>query len=382
MKTIEVQIDDLMRNDALHEQFGIDGDLLVTISLALINDANVYLYGAGTDVYTFVRMFTGYGLKVVNIIDADRKKAGRTIGGITVISPEEFISQREVKNKFVFICTYYCSGAAQMKFMEILRKADTKGFYVIGKDTRNILTTNTCDWIDANRADYYKCHVKELKCFASSLQDEKSGEVLRDYLESYMTNSMYKGEQIPTRYKYFYGNEKEELYRHLDDEVWINCGAATGDSVVSFFSWNLNAKKICAVEGSEGSYWRMRDHVSLLPKDKREKVHMFNEFIDENTDFNKILGNDQCTLINADIEGNELQMLKAIKRLIKEDRPVIAVCVYHKKEDLVEIPQFFREELQDYRFYLRKYTPWVQNLNRNHELVLYAVPNERSHSQI
>ena len=126
----------------------------------------------------------------------------------------------------------------------------------------------------------------------------------------------------------------------------------------------------------------MRDHVSLLPKDKREKVHMFNEFIDENTDFNKILGNDQCTLINADIEGNELQMLKAIKRLIKEDRPVIAVCVYHKKEDLVEIPQFFREDLQDYRFYLRKYTPWVQNLNRNHELVLYAVPNERSHSQI
>ena len=59
MKTIEVQIDDLMRNDALHEQFGIDGDLLVTISLALINDANVYLYGAVTDVYTFVRRFTG-----------------------------------------------------------------------------------------------------------------------------------------------------------------------------------------------------------------------------------------------------------------------------------------------------------------------------------
>ena len=46
---------------------------------------------------------------------------------------------------------------------------------------------------------------------------------------------------------------------------------------------------------------------------------------------------ERITLINADIEGFEMDMLKELEKIIKRDRPVLAISVYHKKEDVLTI---------------------------------------------
>ena len=69
-----------------------------------------------------------------------------------------------------------------------------------------------------------------------------------------------------------------------------------------------------------------------------------------------------------DIEGSELAALEGAKKTIEKFNPVLAVCVYHKKEDLITLPQFIKNLNCNYNFYLRHHS------HLDVELVLYAIP--------
>ena len=57
--------------------------------------------------------------------------------------------------------------------------------------------------------------------------------------------------------------------------------------------------------------------------------------------------------IKADIEGSEMRMLRGAARTIARDAPVCAICLYHKRDDYRQIPQFLKELRPDYTFWFR-----------------------------
>ena len=57
--------------------------------------------------------------------------------------------------------------------------------------------------------------------------------------------------------------------------------------------------------------------------------------------------------IKMDIEGSELAALKGARETIKKHRPFLAVCVYHRKNDIVNIPEFIDRLGCGYDYYLR-----------------------------
>lgn len=73
------------------------------------------------------------------------------------------------------------------------------------------------------------------------------------------------------------------------------------------------------------------------------------------------------TFIKMDIEGSELEALKGAANHIIADKPKLAICVYHKPEDIVTIPQYILSLVPQYRLYLRHYS------FGDNETVLYAV---------
>lgn len=80
-----------------------------------------------------------------------------------------------------------------------------------------------------------------------------------------------------------------------------------------------------------------------------------------------VLQGKKVTFIKMDIEGAELAALRGAEKIIREQRPKLAICVYHKPEDIWEIPSLILSYHPDYRLYLRHYSITEA------ETVLYAV---------
>lgn len=74
--------------------------------------------------------------------------------------------------------------------------------------------------------------------------------------------------------------------------------------------------------------------------------------------------------IKMDIEGAELDALCGGERTIKRDKPLLAICVYHRKGDTLAIMDYLHTIVPEYRFWIRHYTAMQV------ETVLYAAVPE------
>jgi FkbM family methyltransferase len=76
------------------------------------------------------------------------------------------------------------------------------------------------------------------------------------------------------------------------------------------------------------------------------------------------------TYIKMDIEGAEYDGLLGSERIIRSCKPLLAICVYHRPEDIWEIPLLLQSWNLGYSFYLRCYG------QATFDSVLYAIPKK------
>lgn len=80
-----------------------------------------------------------------------------------------------------------------------------------------------------------------------------------------------------------------------------------------------------------------------------------------------IIVDTKVSYIKMDIEGAELEALKGAERLIKNFKPKLAICVYHKSEDIITIQTYIKSLVPEYKIYLRHYGIF------DAETIIYAV---------
>ena len=75
---------------------------------------------------------------------------------------------------------------------------------------------------------------------------------------------------------------------------------------------------------------------------------------------------EKIDFIKLDIEGCELEALKGAAKILKQFKPKLAISIYHKDEDLWQIPQYIKSIVPEYDLYIKQLTVvgW--------ETVLYA----------
>lgn len=182
-----------------------------------------------------------------------------------------------------------------------------------------------------------------------------------------------------------------DMFSPKKDEVFVNAGAFQGETDLDFARWtNGLYKKIFAFEPMETNveicrkYYEENDieNIDLFSKgtwSENGRISFSEGTSQGQIDVNgtnaietikiddAVAGYDgKITFIKMDIEGAELEALRGAKETIRKDRPRVAICIYHKPEDLYEIPGYLLSLVPEYRFKVRQYT------SMNWETVLYA----------
>ena len=181
-----------------------------------------------------------------------------------------------------------------------------------------------------------------------------------------------------------------------ENEIFLDCGSYTGNTVMNFLSWNKGKyKKIYAIEPEHTSYTILQQnmliknvkHIRLLNEGVWSCSDTFPFYQDgEMSSFCKdayflspsltharvntidnIVHTDLVTFIKMDIQGGELEALKGAADTIKRSKPRLAISVYHKTKDIIEIPLFIHNLVPEYRFFIRQHTFLTD------DTVLYAI---------
>ena len=177
---------------------------------------------------------------------------------------------------------------------------------------------------------------------------------------------------------------------HAKDETFVDAGGYDGATSVRFATWAGEYRKIFAFEPDESVRPKCEAALRELSSEKtvvypfgtwKEKGELhFSKmgpgcslFSDDGeirisvTSLDEVCKGEQITYIKMDVEGSELETLEGARCIIEEQHPKLAVCLYHKPQDIFEIPAFLQSIAPTYRFYLRHYSLM------NHETILYAI---------
>ena len=84
------------------------------------------------------------------------------------------------------------------------------------------------------------------------------------------------------------------------------------------------------------------------------------------TAIDNVVKDERVTFIKMDVEGSELKSLMGARNTIIKNHPRLAICAYHKPEDLYELPEYILSLVPEYKLLLRHYC------SREWETVLYA----------
>lgn len=182
------------------------------------------------------------------------------------------------------------------------------------------------------------------------------------------------------------------------EDVLVDAGGYHGDTLEQFLSLNKPFKSYYLFEPDKD----LIEQAKMITKDKRvfyinkglsskPCTLMFNkteawagggriieagtEIIDKNrvkietieaTSIDTFM-NDKISFIKMDIEGSEFEALKGAENSIKKYTPTLAISIYHKATDYLDIFEYIKGLYSNYKFFLRQHTNFYA------DNVLYAV---------
>lgn len=286
----------------------------------------VIIYGCGVyGEYTY-RLMQNIGVNVIAFVDADVNKQKMGYCGIPVLSPD--VLQSKYHDHVVILASrkYIAS------FYDVLIRMRFPRENILWPTARCLFAICGKQYFDL---DELQRQEEEVFIDAGSLNLATTEGFIKwcngDYKKVYVFEpDEYNAEVCRKKAKDIGESDKIEI---------IECGTWSCDTVLKFHNGAFGGSKI-----TDGGNTEIK--VSSI---------------------DNVLAGKRCTFIKLDVEGAELETLKGAVETIKKWHPKLAISIYHKPEDVIQIPLFLMENFEGYKFYIRHYSA------TSGETVLYAI---------
>lgn len=287
-------------------------------------EKKIIVFGAGIWGREIIQIWKA---KIEIILDNNKKLQGTKIYDIPVCSPEEFEYKNDIK---ILICT-------RLYYEEIYNQLTILGI----KEDKIINVGKVLD--DLAELQYFD--LKELN-FSENEIFADVGSLDAMSAVRFINKVDGKFEKV-----YCFEPDKDNVkkcqammleYIRQDEAEIIQKGVWSSEGNLSFVSL-----------GNGGSSFVLNSNVGL------DSVEV--------TTLDTVFFGKKVTFIKMDIEGAEYEALLGCKNIIMEQKPKLAISIYHKPEDVLEIPKLILQYNPEYNLYIRHYSV------AGAETVLYAI---------
>ncbi len=312
--------------------------------------------------------------KIIAVVDNDPNKKGVELCGYRIESLDDFSAWEGCA---VLICSMYLTNISMQ--LDSLGVSDYyAGFFMLRRDLEN-------------EKMYTLPSDHDLARLNAILYDEESRRVVDGIIEKRRSGNIDYSDLI-SKPEYL----RDDIFSFNNEEIYIDAGAFDGDTVLDFIRKVKDFRKIVAFEANKSNYDRMIIKLGLASSIFGPEILVANHAaVGEKEGIIKISSNgnesastvlkngdatsfekvrcvalddvmDEATYIKMDIEGCEADAIKGARNLIKKCRPKLAVCVYHRPNDLWELPLMIHSIVPEYKFFIRHHG------NIYYDTVLYA----------
>jgi FkbM family methyltransferase len=341
--------------------------------------SGIYIYGAGKLGQDLCVKFQSLGVKISGFIDP--KLCGSSVLNLPILKFQEIPPRSSlyigVLNNFVKI-SEILENAKNFKVAETLTPPEV--FFKLGE----LGLDSEWYWLSTNKSKVTDLSAEALDLL-SPLLDGRARHTLLGILKYRTLGDVDESLILPVENQYLdtsitdFWNGKVRL---------VDGGAFTGDSLVSFLKHGIDLENSFAFEPDEANFNKL---VEVFHQNNLEGVAFqaalsshndlasFNMTGSTGSNLNSIgekntarialdltLINTKISHIKLDVEGSEIEALQGMKNLIKKNLPRLALSVYHRPNDLVQIPNLVLEFGLYSKFDLRNFA------NQTFETIFYA----------
>lgn len=167
-----------------------------------------------------------------------------------------------------------------------------------------------------------------------------------------------------------------------EDEIFVDIGVYDFQNSLDFIEWAQKGfKKIYAFEPDPTCYSDVKAKIEGMDNRIKDKVELVNMGLSSNNgvlefpavykgsgaygdqqmievdvvSLDSYLDGKSVTFVKMDVEGAEMDVLLGMKETICMCKPKLAVCIYHKPEDIFDIATYLLDLVPEYKFYIRHY---------------------------
>ena len=230
--------------------------------------------------------------------------------------------------------------------------------------------------------DDYKNNYDSYKYTYNLLKDKKSKEIFTKIINfkisfnyDFMTGFTNNFDE-----QYF----DKELIPDIKNIVFVDGGGYVGDTIPNIIKKFPCFKKIYVIEPNHlhiniaKRNFKNIKNIEFIEcglsnkivkiKEENNNNNCRHDYEAENLNTIDNLINEKVDFIKLDIEGAEQDALNGAKYTIKEQTPILAICIYHKAQDWYKVPQIILDINPNYDIYLRHYMEGI------FETVMYFIP--------